>query len=464
MDRIRQKMARWISPKTTVVMSSAEFDAKMARTHPSVDENRYRRITSGLSSQSRDGLSKIDQFQMAELAYYLYDQSGLVKRFVRDTKNFCLGSGIEYYVENDDDDESAKKILDIFWNSQTVPMDIAMGKRIEFFFLLGELCLPVAVNPISGIADLSYIDPQNISNVYCVPGYPEKARSIRIAGSGGGTGKHLQVVAKDKTGRLQGDCFYFSINNPPNDPRGRSDLVHLFDFINVFEEQLYGSVERSHMLDSFVWDVKINGADENAIRQFLANTTTPKPGSIRAHNQNVEWRAETPSFQAQDRRAHFDLIKMYLAACMNRPDSWFGSGGKAYQTEADLMGEPTFKDLEERQRLVKHILEEILQFQIDQAVSRKILQDKKDEPLKAVVTMPEMRSRDSNRIANTMNTAAQALTLAQNNQWIGGEEAAKAFKTVTEQLGVEYELPEICPDDVPGKKTAEYTKDYADET
>jgi len=289
MANLREKVARLLAPdlmnegqvKALVKQEVAAARQAMPISLDYDPKNEgYRRISGQGQENARRDLSPLSQDLMLELAYYLYDSSGLVKRFVRDTKNFVLGEGITYEVDNDDKEE-AKGVLDDFWNDSINALDLRLEKKIEFLGLLGEQCWPVAVNQHTGKVWLSYVDPVNIDRVSTLRDFPEIAGQIRLKGTAGRTGKKIQVIREETNpmmaehGRLVGDCFYFTVNNPPNGPRGRSDLIHLFDFINGFEEGLFDELDRIKLIKSFVWDVSLEGATDEEIKEFLRNNKTP---------------------------------------------------------------------------------------------------------------------------------------------------------------------------------------------
>ena len=430
-----------IEARITEAVTAARQALPIMRDYDPNNEG-YRRAG---GEQTRADMSPMSQDAMLALAYYLYDSSGLCKRFVRDTKNFVLGEGVTFSVANDTDDGAAQQVLNDFWTDPFNQMNLRLPKRIEFFGLLGEQCWPTVVNPHNGRVQTTYVDPQNIAQVRTLAGWPEIAGQVVIQTARGIQGKTMRCVlpqlnyAEPGFNLLSGDCFFFSINNPPNDPRGRSDLIHLFDFISGFEEGLFDELDRLKQIKAYVWDVTLKGATDEQIREFLSKNPAPKSGSVRAHNEQVEWKAVTPDLKSGDNKSLFDLMKNYLSACMNRPDSWLGSGGKAYQTEADLMGEPTFKDLGERQRYVKYIIEQVLQFALDQAQIHRALPAPKDGAARyqPVVDLPEMSTKDVKRITEALTALATSLTVAQTNGWLTKDTAAKIYASVAGQAGVE---------------------------
>lgn len=423
----------------------------------------YRKLTAEQEQNRRD-LTPVHQDTMFELAYYMYDTSGIVKRFVRDTKNFCLGEGITVDIGNDPSG-AARDIFERFWNDPMNQLDLRLEKRVEFLGLLGEQCWPVVVNPRDGRVWLSYVDPVNIDEVMTVPDFPEIPAAVRIKGSSGRSGRTLSVIRPEldvrraNYGRMVGECFFLSVNNPPNGPRGRSDLIHLFDFINGFEEGIFDELDRLKLIKSFIWDVLLEGADDQAIHEFLLQNPTPKAGSVRAHNERVKWEAVAPDLKMADNKAFFDMMKAYLSGCMARPDSWFGSGGKAYQVEADLMGEPTFKDLASRQRYMKFTLEHVIRFVLDQAVVHGVLREDPNAPFLVTVNMPEMSAKDTGKTAEGIGKITTALVAAETHGWITKETAARLFASVAGKVGVEIDVEAemeataggiVTPDYMPG--------------
>jgi len=468
---LRQKIAKWLVPdrmsadQVQALVDEKVQEARMARPWSlDVDPHNdgYRRLSDGQTQERRD-LSPMNQDLMLSLAYYLYDTSGLVKRFVRDTKNFILGEGISYRVDNDERGD-AKSILDEFWNDSINLMPMRLEKRIEFLGLLGEQCWAATVNPHNGRVWLSYIDPENIATVVPVKNFAEMAGEVRLQNAGGLSSGRFSVVREELDprnkhyGRLTGECFFFAINNPPNGSRGRSDMIHLFDFINGFEEGLFDELDRLKFIKSFIWDVSLDGASEEDIKDFLdKNKKPPKSGSLRAHNERVTWTAVAPDLKMADNKNFFDLMKTYLAASMNRPDSWLGSGGKAYQTEADLMGEPTFKDLGSRQRYVKYMLEYVLKFVLDQAIIHGRLKETEKKPYKITVEMPEMSIKDVKKTVDGLFTLAQSLMIAETQGWVTTETAATIYASVATNTGVEISAAEEI------KNTAKSLKDQGGE-
>jgi len=407
----------------------------------------FRRYAIG-GNQVRMDILPASHDMMIEIAYFLYATSGMAKKFIEDTKNFVMGRWVTFEVKNDRPDKGATDLLKEFWKDSINRMDVLLGPRVAFLGLLGEQCWPVTVNPHNGFVQVSYVDPANIDDVIPLPGFAEIADIVQVRSVERG-GQPLRVIRKERDprkpeyGRLAGDCFYWAINKPPNSPRGWSDLLQAADFISSLEESLFSELDRLNLMKAFIWDVTYEGADENDIKKFRERNPPPKPGSLRIHNEKVTWKAEAPDLQHQDTKYFFDMMRSYVSGVQGRPDSWFGSGGKAYQTEADLMGEPTYRDLEVRQNVVRTMLEEVLRFVADQAILHRALPEPEGGgDYEICVNLPSMRKRDLKTATDSLNSVTQSLVAAETQGWARKETCQRIWAAVASETGVEVDAEE----------------------
>lgn len=397
----------------------------------------YRRL-SGSDTRRRD-LMPIAQDRMFEIAYYMWDSSAMMRRLAVMDRSFIFNGKIK--IESDEPD--VQDILNKFQDDPQNRIALRYPERAMWLSILGEQCWPVDVNPYNGFVRLTYRDPADIVDVYVNPQNIEQALlvEIRRAFASGATDK-LAVIRKDSNirsrsfDRLVGDCFFVKINAPPNSPRGRSDYLTLFDWIDGLERYGYNYLERAEFLLNFVWDVTLKGMTEDQIRDWTRNNPPPAPGSIRAHNENVTWDAVSPDIKANDFRGGYDMGKGIVMGAAGRPSSWFGEGGKAYQTEAEQFGQVPIADLNARSYLHECLLIEIGQFVIDQAVIHDVLSADK-AAAGCRVAMPEVSKKDLTKLVNGIPQLSTALAVAQSNRWITQDEATRLFAFFASYLGYE---------------------------
>ena len=431
-DEIRGLVAEEVKRVRMSLPISANYDPNNEGYRRSFDDGHQRRDLSGMA-----------QDRMFEVAYFMFDTSAMTKRLGKMEKTFIFAEPFTFDAYDDD----VKGILDRFWADPENNMDLDFPDQMMWLGLLGEQCWPVNVDPHNGHVTLGYVDPASIKDVYVNRQNVKQALQVELLGSGGRPGRKMAVIRQDNNirsksyMRLVGDCFFFAINHPPNSPRGRSDFLTLFDWIDALERYGYNYLERSEGLLNYVWDIELKGMDAEQIREWLRDNPPPEPGSQRAHNENVVWNAVSPDIKAHDHSKGFDMGKSFVMGAAGRPDSWFGSGGKAYQTEADQFGQVPIKDLDERQRHIKHILNYVLQFQIDQAVIAGRLSEEK-AATGFRVNAPQISQKDTATLVSGVPQLATALSIAEDKGWVSHDTAARIFAMVAGQLGAEIDVEE----------------------
>lgn len=436
-DEVRAMMAQEIDVKVAEIISAAKMAQPISVNMDPKDEG-YRRLNDSVMSRN---LQPVEQSRMFEICYYMFKASAMFKRLAKMDKSFIFSGQIK--IESPDAD--VQKIIDRFIKKNKLGRKFP--ERCMWFGILGEQCWPVSVDQYNGEVKFLYADPASIKEIYVNPLNIEERVQVEMMGSGGRSGIKYSIIREDLNiasksyNRLVGNCFFFTINNAPNATRGVSDFFPLVDWIDSLERYGYNYLERAELMLNFVWDITLKGMDANQIREWLRDNPPPEPGSQRAHNEQVEWDAVTPDLKATDFKSGFDMGKSFIMGAAGRPESWFGSGGKQYQTEADQAGQAPIVDLEERQKFYQEILEEVIQFAIDQAVIAKVL-----SPTKAAagftVTMPEISKKDLAKFAGVIPQLTTALAIAVSNKFIRRDTAIKIFAFVAGYLGYEVQAQE----------------------
>jgi len=460
---IRERVARFIAPglkgedEIRAIVADEIEQARAAlpvTANYDPDGEGYRRLT---GTQVQRDLSAITQERMFEIAYFMFDNSAMTKRLAKLDKTFLFAEPITVTA----DDEDVQTTIDRFWKKNRMKLEFA--DLVMWLGVLGEQCWPVEVNPINGDVTLGYADPGGIKQVLVSRMNVKRAVRVDLYGTAGRSGKKMAIIREDENslskdyGRLVGDCFFYAINHPPNSPRGRSDFLTLFDWIDGLERYGFNYLERAEFLLNFVWDVALKGMNADEIREWLRDNPAPEPGSMRAHNENVVWSAVSPDIKAHDFAKGFDMGKSFVMGAAGRPDSWFGGGGKAYQTEAEQFGQVPIKDLDERQALAGSIVEDVVRFQIDRKVAAGVLTEKQAEA-GFKVNLPEISKNDFSKIAAGVPQFTAALAVAEQNLWIGRDTATRIFAQVAGQLGVEVSAEEEI--EKAAARPGDVTEDY----
>lgn len=429
---LRATMADDVKTAVAEAISKARMDMPISINYDPKNED-YRRMSDSLYTRN---LMPVQQARMFEIAYYMFDASAMFRRLATMDRGFLFSGPVK--VTSPDAD--VQKIIDRFWKDPENKMAIKFPDKCMWFGILGELCWPVDVNQHNGFVRLRYEDPAMIKDVYVNPLNREQVMQVEMMGENGRPGRKYAAIRNDYNinsrayDRLVGDCFFVAINKPPQASRGRSDFMTLVDWIDSLERYGYNYLERAELLLNFVWDVTLKGMNEEQIRAWQRDNPPPEPGSQRAHNENVEWDAVAPDLKASDFKSGFDMGKAFVMGAAGRPESWFGSGGKQYQTEADQSGQAPVVDLEQRQGLLTDILTQVIQFVIDQAVMASVLSAEK-AAAGFTITMPEISKKDLAKFAAILPQFAAALSLAVSNKFIRRDTAIQMFSFVAGYLG-----------------------------
>jgi len=406
----------------------------------------WRRLSGNLE---RD-LLPLAQDRVLQIVYYLFETDPLARRIIQMSRDYVVAEGVNFEAK----DDRVQDVLSRFWKDPINNIDLHLGQEVLEVGLWGEQCYPFYVNPVNGFVRKGYLDPARIAAVNLDPDNARVTRSIELHGLGNAPGRTLSVVSPDLNAYGQtfgfntGDCFYFRVNNVTTASRGRSDLMALADYLDLYNQFLFTRGERAAFGNAWIWDVLVKGADPAALKKFLNDNPPPKPGSVRAHNENVEWTCVAPDLKAHD--ASFDgrMLKNFVLGGAGFPEHFFAEGGGATRATAAEMGEPVVKHLASRQGQVKAMLAAQLEFVIDQAQIHRVLPAGVNREYD--LFFPEISTKDLAKIGTVMVQAAQALMIAETQGWVTGENAARAFCEIASLLGPNLE-PEEVVEEIPAE-------------
>ncbi|MCH8267099.1 MAG: hypothetical protein IH846_06255 [Acidobacteria bacterium] len=411
-----------------------------------------RRFGSALTSRD---LNPVLHARMQQVAYYLYLVNPLAHRIVEYTKNYVVGDGVSVKAE----DPAAGRVVETFWQDSVNRMDFALPEFVKELGIFGEQCWLAAVNPLSGRVRLAYLDPAEIDAVE----WGELAIGADATGAAGTVSvpvailrrrapgetepRRFRIIRPDEDpesptfGQLVGECFYFAINKARTASRGVSDLFAIGDYLDGYDKMLFGLIDRVGFSNAFIWDVLLKGATEENIQEWLKEQRPPRPGSVRAHNEQVEWKTVSPSLQAQDFNEAARTIKNMNLAGAGFPEHWFAEGGNVNRASALEMGDPTLKTLVERQGFAAFMVRQVIEFVIDQAVAAGTLPETVNR--KFHVQMPEMSVRDMGKAAQALSHVGTTVMELRRAQLIDTESAQELVASVALQLGVEMDLEAV---------------------
>ncbi len=441
------------------------------------DDWKFRRLT---ANPTRD-IAPVAQDRMINIAAFLFDTNPLAGSIVELTRDYVVGKGITAASLDPDVD----RVIRRFWNDGCNRMDLKLPEKVLQLSLFGEQCWPAYVSENYGLVRLGYVDPYMIDEVIPDPDNVELLIGLVTRTLAGGAGKRYRIILNEDEGQIvsdagrreldrftDGECFYFAINRLSNSTRGRSDLLRLMDWLDGYEQFLFENLDRvANHLMTFIWDITFKGLSESQIEEKMLKMRPPRRGSLRGHNENVEWDAVAPDLKGQDVSELIKVFKRHIIGVGTRyPLIWFGDPEDVNRAAATEMSDPPVVKLGARQLYTVYMLHEMLRYQVAKAraagtLSADLVQlrDKdgtpKGDPVPLheaiAITAPEITVRDTAKTATALPQLATALTLAQQEGWLTKETAATLFALVASQLGVDIDASKEVQDE-------RVTADYAD--
>lgn len=407
------------------------------------EEDGWRRLT---GDGTRD-LAPVTQRRAREISAWLWQANLMANRLIELPLAFLLADGVSLQVK----DKDSQKTLDSFWNDPINSMDLKLPKRVRELALFGEQCYPAFVNAVSGAVRIGYLDPAHIQEVITDPDNPEQPIGVVTVRNEKGRYRRYKVIVNgpedvftERTQRIRaefqdGECFYFSVNSLSSGVRGRPDLLASADWLDAYDDFLFGEIDRAKFLRSFVWDVTLTGADPDTVNKRAKEITPPGPNSVRVHNDSETWNAVTPDLKAAETTDSARLLRNHVLGGASLPEHWFGGGGDVNRSTGESMGDPAFKIFSMRQKELKHILEEIGRYVLRQqalAISGKDI-DFGDQQFEVKAIFPEMIARDTSRYATALQQVVSACTIAVDKRLLSEAMAVQIIASVAGYLGVE---------------------------
>lgn len=386
---------------------------------------------------------------MREIAYFLWRANPLANRAVELPLAYILSDGIRLTVDNDE----AQGWIDAFWRDPINRMDLNLPKMMRELALYGEQCWPAFTNEVSGAVRIGYLDPEQIATVVRDPDNGRQPIGIVTRRDQKGRARRYKVIVNGDDAELftrraqdiratftDGECFYVTVNDLQNG-NGHSDLLPLSDWVDGYDQFLFGELERVLSSRAFVWDVTLKGATQEEVDRRAGQIGAPKPGSVRVHNDAEEWAAASPDLKATDSSETGRLFRNHVLGGVTLPEHWYGGGGDVNRSTGDSMSEPTFKIFAMRQVLIKHTLEEIGTYVVRRR--REAAGGKAPAPDDAAFLVkaefPEMISRDTTRTTASLQQVVASVVSALDRSLITEELALRLIHSVASRLGVDFD-------------------------
>jgi hypothetical protein len=429
---LKQKAIKWL-----------DINIRLAEIYSTNDEDiGYRRIT----DKDVKGLDILTRDRQLLICYKLYLKNPFAKAILDTINDFVFGEGFSFEVISYSKKfpkyklEQAKEVLNKFWENNA--FNDKLEKKGIDLSLNGMLVLPTFVNNVNGEVKLGFVDPQNIDKVTVNMLDVEDIQQVKLKKLTDLKTERLFNVIKPVTdifnerfGLLEGDCFFYSINNVSNQPEGVSDLLVTADMVDMLDSLLFNILKHSEASYLHFQDVTIDGADENYISQWQKTNPIPESGSRVVHNEKVKYELISPDIKANNSAEIVRLFKNIVLLSKRLPEHWFADGGNTNLATAVEQGTAIYKLIANRQRKWINILTDILNYVLHQAYiyKREGFTLTKDDLLNNIIVKviaPEFEQKDIDKRADTINKITDALSKSVSMNAITEETAGKIIRSL----------------------------------
>ena len=238
--------------------------------------------------------------------------------------------------------------------------------------LYGELFVHFFVNQYDGSVIIRQIDPSLIDQVETDPEDVEKPLryhrrpigQIMSETSGDPPPIGIENMEVDNQGTwfdAGTEVLHVAINKVSNAKRGKSDLATLLPWLRRYKDWLTDRVRINKYKGAFLWDVTLTSADDKVIkRKKMEYGYPPEPGSVLIHNEQEQWKAVQPQINAMDAKEDGRAIKMMVAVGATLPEHFLSDGDQGNRATAAEMSLPTLLKFKRRQRVIKYMLQRII--------------------------------------------------------------------------------------------------------
>ena len=414
------------------------------------DDAYYRRLT-----DTRRDINPVLHRRAQEISLYLWQRNPMAKRVVEMIADFTVGAdGLRMEAE----DDSTQRLIDEFWADPGMRLDERFRDLIRDECIFGEMALRRTVNEKSGRSRLGLIDALRIKDVVLDRGNAllDDILVLQPSDDAPEDRKYEDEKVKvinwrdnDGEGRWEGDVHFFTVNRIGGQKRGLPDLFAVADYVDGYDQLLFNALERTGLVNAFIFDVTLQGADDTSVSDWLKeHGEPPKPGSLRVHNEKEVWTSVAPNLGTQDVISIGRAVKNMGLGGAGLPEAWFAEGDSANRATLAAQGDPTYRMLQSRQRHVRRVVEAIIETMLQEQVGKRLREARDSNGLakrpEFTVVMPDISAKDTSTLSAALPQVASALSTAIAEKWIDKSSSRSVFLMMVNQLGVDLDAKAVA--------------------
>lgn len=448
--RVEEQLSAAVDQRLKAALPAAVADRLQAASISLNNEQGWRL----LNGQSTRELLLMPYEQQIIMTYWLYKTNPLAGFLIDTPAAFIAADTIPYSCEND----LTKDILQKFWDRNR--LELRWGNYLKELGVFGNLCLTAHVAEQTGRVKLGYLDPGLISTTLCDPEDVQTKIGVKIKATETHRERILKVILDRDTEEdlspsalslrdqmTDGQCFLIQINCMSSELLGTSDLFNVGEHLESYEQMMIDAGEKYAQFNAFYYDITVDGADAKQLETERNLYTPPRTGGAFIHNEKVKSVPVAPDLKAPDAEAASRFQRRHILGAKNIPNHWYADPDGSNRATADAMDRPTLMNFTRRQNEAKAVLKTIADFVITSALDAAYLNVPEDEAYSYTISTQPLTDKDVAKLSNMLQSVSSSLVVAQANNWIDQDKAARMFAFCTAMLGFEYDPDEN--DDIP---------------
>ena len=394
-------------------------------------------------------LSPQAQRRAQRLAFLLYRINVRAYGGVELGVDFVVGNGVKLKAK----DPTVLALLQRHWRVNR--WGTMLREYLRALAIFGELLFPVFVSN-KGFVRISSISPFKIWKLHRneqdgarfdaiavrLRDAPSSATKQTDAGDDKKNMKAYTLIEPDDDGFLidepnevgkDGLAFFFPANRVAGSSRGTPDYMAAIDFLQGLDSFTMALLDRADLAMQAVYDLEYKGLQGKELKKKAnAYGRNLRDGGIWAHNENASMKIQLPNIGASDAANVAKILKDAIHAGFRKPGHFFGDISDLTRSAAQEISIVISKSLEGRQQFARDMLEEILTFQVEQAVKKGLLKSDVDTTFR--VEFPPIFLRDLQGVASALVQLTLALDAAVLSEYIELSVARDTFQLALSQI------------------------------
>lgn len=282
---------------------------------------------------------------------------------------FCVGdSGLTLNCSSDE----VRPVAEQHWADHRNRYKLGMERMFRTWMVMGEQLQEMMVGEYSGRVRRSPIDTSRICDVTLRDGNPLWPELVRLRTNGQHTDDLRVVDLDDETGLRAGDAMFWpAFQLLETDTRGVPFLMPALDWLDSYDQVLSNLIDRTALSRYIVWDVSVDGDQDDVDREATAigKRGVPRSGTTNVHNSKVTWEPKTATVGAQEDTTTAGTTLTSVAAATGLAKPWLAEPEDANRATSLTMAEPVRRRVGSVQKEWLANITEMQRFAIDRAVA-----------------------------------------------------------------------------------------------